>query len=134
MQTTEQLFDSLLESVEKKIADQDDNIKALLDANKSLLDANKSLQDINKILQDANKSLISCKDSSDSLPLSDNQPTEVNLPTNIDLTTLPAYKYAKSFQEIKRPTNMNELYMTCLQTQHLLYELQTHVDNISRRN
>lgn len=49
-------------------------------------------------------------------------------------TNLPAYKYAAAFKEIKRPADMNDLYMVVLQMQHHMYELQTHIDNISRRN
>jgi hypothetical protein len=57
--------------------------------------------------------------------------TDLNL---IDLSRLPAYRHAAIFKEIKRPSNLNELYMVLLQNQHTLYELQSHVDNLSRKN
>jgi hypothetical protein len=51
-----------------------------------------------------------------------------------DFTKLTAYRQAAMFAEVKRPTNINELYMMVIQSQHLLYEMRLQIDNISRRN
>ncbi len=50
-----------------------------------------------------------------------------------DLTKLPAYAKTELFKEIRRPVNLNELYMVVLQSQRTINELQTAVDSILRR-
>ncbi len=54
--------------------------------------------------------------------------------TQIDLTQLPAYAKTDIFKEIRRPININELYMMVLQSQRTINELQMNIDNICRRN
>ena len=60
------------------------------------------------------------------------QPDSTNNPT--DLTQLPAYNKSEMFKEIRRPVNLNELYMMVLQSTRTINELQMNVDNITRRN
>lgn len=50
-----------------------------------------------------------------------------------DLTKLPAYAKTELFKEVRRPVNLNELYMVVLQSQRTINELQTAVDSILRR-
>lgn len=51
-----------------------------------------------------------------------------------ELTQLPAYNKTELFKEIRRPVNLNELYMMVLQSQRTINELQMNMDNIRRRN
>ena len=58
-----------------------------------------------------------------------------NIPSDSEnLTQLPAYLKSDMFKEIRRPVNLNELYMMVLQSQRTINELQMNVDNICRRN
>ena len=61
-----------------------------------------------------------------------NQPDPTN--NSADLTHLPAYNKSEMFKEIRRPVNLNELYMMVLQSTRTINELQMNVDNITRRN
>lgn len=120
----EDLFDSLIESINNKLAQQEKINSALT---KELEAVNSRLVALTNALA-ANTTTTTPTDEKNNSDRSSNGSI-----TNFDLTTLPAYKYTKSFQEIKRPVNFNELYMSFIQMQHALYELQTHTDNISRR-
>jgi len=51
-----------------------------------------------------------------------------------DLTQLPAFTKSEIFKEIRRPVDLNELYMMVLQSTRTINELQMNVDNICRRN
>jgi hypothetical protein len=64
------------------------------------------------------------------------QPNSTVCTTNnpTDLTQLPAYNKSEMFKEIRRPVNLNELYMMVLQSTRTINELQMNVDNITRRN
>lgn len=100
---TEKLFDEMLSLILRQMEEQTEIIKKLEQ----------------KITDLENKSSNNISSSCD-----------IN---SLDLSRLPAYRHAAIFKEIKRPSNLNELYMVILQNQHTLYELQSHVDNLSRK-
>lgn len=123
MDQTDQLLNILVELVEKKLSSQEQTIKNLKD---ELSSCKSEINEMRKLLTSTqpileNKIVIETPQTPHDL-------------MNINLTTLPSYKYIGAFKEVKRPTNLNELYMVILQSQHLLYELQAQTDNILRRN
>jgi hypothetical protein len=113
---SEELFDKLVEDLVKRLLDQDAVIKNLR-------------QEIEMV-----KAKI--EDKSDTVSEISLSPVPVNIPAAAftDFTQLPAYTNARIFKELKRPKNLNDLYMLVLQSQHQLNQLQIHVDNILRRN
>lgn len=94
------------------------------------LEFNKIQDQLNK-LQDQINELSKRSDSNPQKIINNNYTGVVNLN---DLTQLPAYNKSELFKEIRRPTNLNELYMMVLQSQRTINELQMNVDNICRRN
>ena len=127
MTEIDNLFNTLLTNISKKLDSQTNEINQLKSQISELTNLN--TYNINEIKQ--LKLQLSDFKTQPSQSDFKNQPNQSN---QSDLTTLPAYKYANVFKEVRRPVNLNELYMMVLQSQHTVYELQTQTDNILRRN
>ena len=146
----EQLFDSLVEKIHNKLIANDNAIQLLKNdlvqcqtqisqfsetLNKSIDDNKKEIQRLFDQMQPNLQAIPEVKNT----PVPEQSPVPVDtsaseISLGVDLTKLVAYRQAAMFGEIKRPTNINELYMMVIQSQHLLYDLKMHTDNISRRS
>jgi len=142
-------IESLLLEFTNNVANKIKKLQSDLDSVRAEL---KSAQNLSTAVETPNAKLEKIKTDlgNASVPAADPEPASAPLPTPLvmvessgmgagtaaanDLTKLPAYKYAAAFKEIRRPINLNELYMMVLQSQHNINELQTNTDNILRRS
>jgi hypothetical protein len=147
-------IESLLVEFTNNVANKIKKLQSDLDSVRAEL---KSTQDLSVAVENLNAKLEKIKTDLGSVSVPAAGPSQVTVPetasaplpiplvatessgtaasaTANDLTKLPAYKYAAAFKEIRRPINLNELYMMVLQSQHNINELQTNTDNILRRS
>ncbi len=128
------LFAELVKNVGQKIEQQQNEITAIkLLQEKKEVNQNLSTDLKNYIDQKLSEELNKIKHGLVGQQQSENVEQKQNV-NNDDLTLLPAYTSTELFKEVRRPKNINELYMMVIQLQRTVTELQTAVDNISRRN
>jgi len=136
------LFIELVKNISVKIEEQQKELLSLKDElllfknntiDKLSNENNKTeLEDFkNKLLIDVKKIVEHELSKYNEHKISNNSVTELQYD---NLLNLPAYTKTDMFKEIKRPKNINELYMMVIQSQRTINELQTAVDNMSRRN
>lgn len=134
------LFSELLKNISQKSVDQQKEIKDLstlveIQAEQLKILRNE-LNSVNTKLNTLNNyvSPLIFKTVGDPIVTESKQKNVEQNVEQDDLTKLPAYAKTELFKEIRRPTNINELYMMVLQSQRTINELQTAVDSINRRN
>ena len=127
MANIDNLFDELVSVISKKITSQQSNIDKLISEINELKTQMTSLEA-------KNNEIITAPISSEIItaPISSESLTPKTL--NESLKLLPSYAKTELFREIRRPVDLNELYMMVLQSQRTINELQMQVDNISSRN
>jgi seryl-tRNA synthetase len=150
MDDIDELLDNMLLTIKNKLVDQQANIDQLKETvhglKTKLVAQQINTDQLKETLHNFKEDFVSFKnkiskeindkadDKANNEIKETNDKTSNETSANPSLVDLPSYKYTQSFKEIKRPVDLNELYMMVLQSQHLLYELQTHTDNILRRN
>lgn len=148
-----------IDALKSQVKNQNDEFHKLLSANQNHLNVISSkINDTSVKISEANTNLAQVTDLSEikqQMELIKNQILELKnnevcttgikdndrcshltetLKYHDDLTQLPAFAKTEIFKEIRRPVNLNELYMVVLQSARTINELQMNVDNICRRN